>query len=61
MYEQNENMNKEKLTINQLGIPELKNAITELKYSLEGFKTNLSRQKKNISELEDRTVRSFLS
>lgn len=45
-YEQTENINKERLKINWKEILELKSAITELKNSLEGLKTNLSRQKK---------------
>lgn len=34
----------------------MKSKITEIKNSLEGIKINLSRQKKKISKLEDRTV-----
>lgn len=56
-YEQTENINKERLKINWKEILELKSAITELKNSLEGLKTNLSRQKKKkISELEGSAV-----
>lgn len=54
MYKQNESINKEieNLKRNE-AILELKSTINETKNSLQGFKADLSRQKK-ICELEDR-------
>lgn len=58
IYEHNENISKEIEIIrkSQIEILELKSIVTEIRSSLERFNRRLSREKKQISEHNDRTI-----
>ena len=63
IYEENGNINKkiENLKTHQKEVLEMKNTLTKIKNSLEGFKGRFEQKEKRIQELEHKTIKIIKS
>lgn len=62
IYERNQNMNKEKKFFlrYQTKIPEMVNAITEMRHSQKVFNSRLEQAEETVSELEQRSFKMII-